>query len=158
MQAKFSFRPMWSMLSAILVLGLLAGASTKSASAQASPALKRQVVGFYRWYVGEVKRGHYPIDKRATMRRYVSLRLSKWLASPALREYGADYFLAAQDFDNDWDRAAVSQVKVNGKAATATVALGRPKPRDKGIGVRRLHLKLVKESGVWKIDRVNEVK
>jgi hypothetical protein len=127
----------------------------RAAQARPEHSVKGRARAFYSWYVGQVKRDKNPLDNRATMRRYISRRLQKWLYSPAFREYGADYFLDAQDFDDDWDKLRTGALRVRGATATLRVTLGRPKPAGKGIGAHPLNLKWVREGGTWKIDRVN---
>jgi hypothetical protein len=144
-----------SMLMVVLLMLSVAFGGAKPAQADAAQNMSARVVGFYKWYVGKIKADKRPLNSRETMRQYTSRRLWKWLNSQAYAEFGADYFLDAQDFDNDWDQARVSNVRIKGQTATLTASLGRPKPRDKGIGVHTLKLRLVKEAGVWKIDRVN---
>lgn len=136
----------------------LAGATIVAPlAAQAGPEqiVKQRTRAFYGWYVGQIKREKSPLANRAVMRSYVSRRLEKWLYSPAFQEYGADYFLDAQDFDSDWDKARAAIVRRKGNTATVQAFLGRPKPPGKGMGVHSLSLKWVRENGVWKIDRVN---
>src|SRR6476620_6881849 len=84
---------------------------------------------FYRWYIGELNADRFPIDKnRAAIRKRVSARLSRWLFSAAYREYGADYFLDAQDFDAEWAKT-VTAAPAAVKGKTATVALTFPKSK-----------------------------
>ena len=155
MHNQQTFSPLHKAISALALTGatifapLVAQASTES-------VVKGRARAFYSWYVSEVKQGKDPFAKRATVRRYVSRRLEKWLYSPAFKEYGADYFTDAQDFDNDWDRLRAGKFRRNGNTATLQAVLGRPKPAGKGIGAKSINLKWVRESGVWKIDRVND--
>jgi hypothetical protein len=62
-----------------------------------------------------------------------------------------DYFVAAQDFDNQWaKKISVSNVQINDKNATAEVML-------KGATAdmnRRLKVNLALEAGTWKVDKV----
>jgi hypothetical protein len=138
-----------------MAIGLLSCGSHQPASADTSQAIGAKVTSFYKWYVGQIKADKSPMKNRAMIRRHVSARLWRWLNSSAYGEYGADYFIAAQDFDSDWDQAKVSDVRINGNVARLKVTLGQPKARDKGIGTHSLDLRLVKQSGAWKIDRVS---
>ena len=112
---------------------------------------------FYKWYVHELNAERNPTDEKAKLRQFVSVRLAKWVASTIARgEYDADYFLAAQDWGRDWgDNIQISNVAVNGSSATLRVKLIQPNTGPTaGMGNRILELKLLKEGGVWKIDRV----
>jgi hypothetical protein len=85
--------------------------------------------------------------------------LGKWLYSIPEGHYGADYFIDAQDWDEEWvDSISASRVTVRGNEARLTITLGVFKNgrRSKGIGKHVLRLKMVKENGQWKIDRIND--
>ena len=58
--------------------------------------------GFYAWYLKLIIANKNPRDEKATFQKSVSKRLSKWIYSPAYEEYGADYFIDAQDLDEKW--------------------------------------------------------
>ncbi len=125
------------------------------AYADIKSTLQTKTSTFYGWYVGQLKRDQDPFRDRAMMHRIASRRLEKWLYSPAYREYDADYFLRAQDFDHDWGTLRTTSFRLTGGAALLGVVLGQPKPPEKGIGERKLQLKWVREGGSWKLDRVN---
>jgi hypothetical protein len=61
-----------------------------------------------------------------------------------------DYFLDAQDFDNQWaNKISVSNVEIKGAKSTAQVFL------DGAQGMKKkLVVHLVNEAGTWKIDKV----
>lgn len=107
---------------------------------------------FYHWYVTELIVNHEPLKNRAAMQRFVTKRLlreiDKAVQSPEGLE--ADYFLDAQDFDNQWaDNISISKVKVSGDKATAEVLLtGQETMR------RQLSVTLIKEGSLWKVDKV----
>jgi len=109
-------------------------------------------VGFYRWYLGELNADRYPIDKNKTeIRKRVSARLAKWLFSPAYREYGADYFIDAQDLDAEWAKTVTATGgAVKGNAATAVVTF----PKSEHFERKSMTVNLVREAGAWKIDKV----
>lgn len=111
---------------------------------------------FYKWYVHELNANRNPPDERAKFGQFVSARLAKWVRKTiASGEYDADYFVAAQDFGHDWgDNVRVSRVAVSGGSATLHVKLVQPKTKDTPAWDRDLDLKLLKEGGAWKIDRV----
>jgi hypothetical protein len=153
------FGPLVWSLGACLALSGAAHAQTArtresgGASTASQRAIGRRVRSFYALWVGHGD----PMNNRALIRSYSSRRLARWLYSSDYRDYDADYFLQAQDFDNDWNQAHVRDVRVRGNTARLFATLGSPKPEGKGIGARRLRLKMVKENGLWKIDTVDPV-
>ena len=68
------------------------------------------------------------------------------------QEYDADYFINAQDFDESW-RVSTTKAVIAKNAAMLKVALKSTKPKNEGFS-ETLTVKLIKEAGVWKIDRV----
>jgi hypothetical protein len=89
------------------------------------------------------------------MLKKVSRRLGRWLYSPAYAEYGADYFIDAQDWDENWVKSiTATQAVIKGNSATLRLTLGAAKSSNPGFGKHTLAIKLVKENGLWKIDRV----
>ncbi|HEY2866463.1 MAG TPA: DUF3828 domain-containing protein [Pyrinomonadaceae bacterium] len=125
-----------------------------SASAQASPedALK----SFYKWYLHSVVANDPPTRTSAKVSAASSTRLRTWFRSSTGREWDADYFIDAQDYDDDWaTNIAVSKARLNGSRADLIVTLGPKKSPEHAIGQRELKVKMVKEAGGWKIDRVN---
>ncbi len=149
-------RPVVLSLSAFFVLGGASHAQTRTregASAVNQRAIERRVRAFYAFW-GKDGDG---MENRTLMRSYTSRRLNRWLYSSAYREYGADYFFQAQDYDNDWGRARVSNVRVRGNAARLSATLGSPQIKGKTMGPRKLRLKMIKENGLWKIDTVDPV-
>ena len=112
---------------------------------------------FYPWYLGEMTKGHVPLTEDG-MRDYVAEDTLRDIAFMMKRPNGGkrglqeDYFLSAKDYFDDWaDHIAVSEVSIDGDAASALVALGDP-----AQGTQRLALTLVREGGGWKISRVNK--
>ncbi len=142
----------------LVLLGTCLAGSALS-PAQSAPVSEGMRVGnrvraFYSWYVTQSDADKIPMSNRAKMNSYASKRLNRWLRSETFREYGADYFLQAQDFGSDWARARIQNIRVKGAAASLNATLGARKPNNEGMGERKLRLNLVKEGGVWKIDRV----
>jgi len=111
---------------------------------------------FYKWYLHELNAEQHPEDNKAKMRQFISDRLAKWTASKAYEEYDADYFLDAQDWGQDWENnITISKVVTSGNAATLRVTLVQPPSGPSaGMGNKILDLKLLKEHGLWKIDRI----
>ena len=112
---------------------------------------------FYRWYLTELNAEHEPIRQNKTgMRKFISARLARWVYSPAYSEYGADYFIDAQDWERTWvDGISSARPVINGSTATVRVQFDPAKGTVSGFGRRTLPIKLVKEAGMWKIDMVN---
>jgi hypothetical protein len=109
--------------------------------------------GFYHWYVTELIANRDPMSNRTALKGFATARLLNTLASMKRGPEGlnGDYFLDAQDFDNQWaKKISVTDVKIEGKNATAEVML-------KGATAdmnRRLKVNLLLESGTWKVDKV----
>lgn len=139
-----------------LFASLLAAGNFNSASANTEQAITGKVKKFYGWYVNEIHNDRLPFRNQAMIRNHSSRRLWKWLNSQAYRDFGADYFLDAQDFARDWGtQIAISNFKMKGNVTTFTMRMGSPKPDQTQMGPHTIKLKLVKESGSWKIDRVD---
>ena len=127
-----------------------------SAGAQVKPP---DVVAkdFYKWYLTELNAERDPISQnKARMRSFISARLSRWVYSSSYSEYGADYFIDAQDWEQSWvNGISATRPVIKGSTATLRVQFDPAKGVTSGFGRRILPVKLVKEGGVWKIDRVN---
>jgi hypothetical protein len=112
------------------------------------------VRSFYKWYVHSLNRGGNPIENKTGLQKYVTARLVGRIAKALKSEDGidADYFLSAQDFDEDWERnITVSTPVIKGETARLTVTLtGRHIRKDK------LSVFMKRETGAWKIDKVND--
>ncbi len=111
---------------------------------------------FYGWYVKELAKEGNPRQRKAIVLKSVSKRLGKWMYSPAYEEYGADYIIDAQNFDESWQISTTKAV-IKGNTATLKVSLKSTKPKNEGFS-QTLRLKMVKENGEWKIDSVNNRK
>ncbi len=135
----------------IIVLGSIGAVSTKAADTPEQTAKN-----FYDWYLTELNNEKNPPDQKQTINKSISKRLSNWIYSPAYQEYGADYFIDAQDWDKNW-QATTTKAVVKGNTATLKVMLADPKAK-KSDFKQTLAIKMVKEGGVWKIDSVNNRK
>ena len=102
---------------------------------------------FYAWYIRTIDAGTDPFKKgRPTLQKYVTARL---IAQAERSDADYDTFLYSQDWDIAWaDTAAVSDLRIKGLTATAIVTF------DGNLKYPRLALTLLKQAGVWKIDRV----
>jgi len=136
----------------LFFIGSLSASVTKAADTPEQAAKN-----FYAWYVKELaKEGSNPRQRKAIVLKSVSKRLGKWMYSPAYEEYGADYIIDAQDFDENWQISTTKAV-IKGNTATLKVSLKSTKPKNEGFS-QTLRLKMVKENGEWKIDSVNNRK
>lgn len=126
-----------------------------AANAQAADTPEQTAKNFYQWYLKELSRENFRIDKKQTL-KYVSKRLGKWYLSPAYSEYGADYFIDAQDFDEKW-QVTTTKATIKGNTATLKVFLAVPKSK-KSDWTNTLAVKMIMENGAWKIDSVNNRK
>ena len=106
---------------------------------------------FYNWYVTALVANRDPMKQRAEMKRFATDRLLKEIDKMKKGPEGlnGDYFLDAQDFDEQWaKKISVSNVKIEGAKATAHVLLDGPE------GMRKkLLVQLANDAG-WKIDKV----
>lgn len=142
------------MKSKLLIIVFSLVTLTTSAPAQASP--EGTLRSFYKWYLHAVVTNLPPNRTSAKVSAASSARLRTWFRSRTGREWDADYFIDAQDYDDDWaTNIAVSKAAITGNRADLTVTLGSKKNAANAIGQRELKIKMVKEAGGWKIDRVN---
>jgi uncharacterized protein YozE (UPF0346 family) len=139
----------------VLVIAAFSLFFSSSAEAQTTPEQAGKT--FYQWYLGQLNAQREPIrDNKKQMLAKVSQRLGRWLYSNAYEEYGADYLIDAQDFDENWAKnVAVTRVSLHGKKATVKVILSVPKGTASGFSTHTLTVRLVSETGAWKIDSVN---
>ena len=127
-----------------------------SVHAQPNQTPEQAAKDFYRWYIQSLNAERYPVQRqKSALLKKVSVRLGKWIYSAAYRDYGADYFLDAQDWDEHWaEGISASKPAVSGNTANLRITLADPKGRTPGFGKRVLSVKMVKEGGAWKLDRV----
>lgn len=121
-------------------------------SAQKTP--EETAKNFYAWYMKNLN-GGIPVDNKTEMKKYISRRLANWVYSKSYQEYGADYFIDGQDYEEKWQPTLVSKAVIKGSSATLKVTLDVPKGVKTEWKKHVLPLKLVKENGVWKIDEIN---
>jgi hypothetical protein len=124
------------------------------ATAQTSP--EATLTAFYKWYLRQLRLEHYPRPTTARVNAAISTRLRKWFKSGEGREWDADYFIDAQDWDPKWEtHINVTKAVTNGNNADVRVILG---PRVKAVNSMSPHtlrIKMVKEKDGWKIDHIN---
>ncbi len=130
------------------------GASFGAVAAQKAATPEQTAKTFYEWYVRELnKEGSDPAGDKSELPKYVTKRLIKEIERMRnAQEYDADYFINAQDFDESW-RVSTTKAVIAKNAAMLKVALKSTKPKNEGFS-ETLTVKLIKEAGVWKIDRV----
>ena len=137
---------------------ILALAFAGGAYAQTQETPEAVVKSFYKWYLTELGAERNPRNNRQIVLKASSRRLGKWYFSPAYSEWGADYFLNAQDFDEHWAKnLTVSKAVARGNTATTKLTLAVPKTNYGPAYKRVINVKLVKESGLWKIDTVDNM-
>ena len=143
-----------------LLMLLLISGSLNPTPARTAQTPEQAATRFYKWYLQELNLQRDPRTERKTkLLGQLSRRLGKWLYSIPDGEYGADYFIDAQDWDEEWaDSITASRARIKGNEAQLSITLGVHKNgrQSAGIGKHVLRLKMVKEGGQWKIDRIND--
>jgi hypothetical protein len=139
-------------LAVLLGLFLAVAVSFPSFAAESAATPEDSIRNFYHWYVTNLVANRDPLKQRKEIRRYASERLLKQIDKMVKGPDGldGDYFVDAQDFDPLWAKnIAISAVQTQGDRSNAHVLLEGAK------GMRKkLIVHLVKESGTWKVDRV----
>lgn len=142
----------------IQIVLLIALVFAGGAYAQTQETPETVVRNFYKWYLTELGAERNPRNNRQVVLKASSRRLGKWYFSPAYSEWGADYFINAQDFDDHWaQNLTVSKAVIKGNTATTKITFSVPKTEYGPAYKRTLSVKLVKESGLWKIDTVDNL-
>ena len=138
----------------LLFAGCILAFAPAVARAQATP--EDTLKTFYKWYLHELSLEHYPRPATPKVSAAISTRLRTWFRSKAGREWDADYFIDAQDWDPKWEtHIETTHAVINGNNADVRVILG---PRVKAVNSMSPHtlrIKMVKEKGSWKIDHIN---
>jgi hypothetical protein len=137
-------------ISALLSLVILAACPIRAAEPAAAP--EDCIRNFYHWYVTNLIANRNPMKQRGELRRYATERLLKEIDKMEKSPDGldGDYFVDAQDFDPVWaKKISISDVQTRADRSQAHVLLDGAKGMRKKLLVR-----LVKESGTWKVDKV----
>lgn len=138
----------------MLLLAVAVVAIPSNAQTVKSP--EQTVKDFYRWYIHELNADRQPRNERAKMNAAISARLQRWMSSKEGRNWDADYFIDAQDWEPKWENGiSTAKPVIRGNNANVKATLSVPRGEYSGFGDHILRIKLVKEQGVWKIDRVN---
>lgn len=136
----------------VLVSFALMAAFFPLGAAESTATPEDGIRNFYRWYVTNLVANRDPLKQRKEIRQYATARLLKEIEKMAKGPDGldGDYFVDAQDFDPLWAKnIAISAVQTQGDKSSAHVLL------DGAKGMRKkLVVHLVKESGTWKVDKV----
>ena len=144
-----------SFLAPVVLIGAAAFLFPAALAAQTSP--EAAATAFYKWYLHELNAQRSPEPGSAKVNAAVSARLRRWFKSTEGREWDADYFIDAQDWDPKWEgHIQTSPAAISGNTAEFRITLG---PRVKSVNSMSPHtlrLKMVKEGRSWKIDRVND--
>ncbi|CAN5762579.1 hypothetical protein BH24ACI1_BH24ACI1_24350 [soil metagenome] len=135
-----------------LLLFVLESAGATAAKAANTP--EQTAKNFYKWYLAELNReGGNLVEKKTTVLKSVSKRLGKWIYSTAYGEYGADYFIDAQNYDENW-QVTTTRAVIKGNKAPLKVLFAAPGGKPSKFK-QTLVIKMVKEGNTWKIDSVN---
>ena len=132
----------------LILVTAICGFAVTAQTANSTP--ETTIKSFYAWYVREISKNKFPLTEQPTkLKKFITVRCyneNKRVYDK--NEFDADYFIAAQDFDEKWaTNVKVSNVKITGNKAVATVILD-----GKGTFDSKLKLKLIKEREIWKID------
>jgi hypothetical protein len=135
---------------------LLAGLAFLPIAAVAQTSPEATLTAFYKWYLRELRLEHYPKKTLPRIDAAVSARLRKWFRTGEGREWDADYFIDAQDWDPKWEtHINVDKAVINGNNADVRVILGPRVKAANTMSPHTLRIKMVKERGGWKIDHIN---
>src|SRR5262249_29797600 len=111
---------------------------------------------FYKWYVHELVAEKDPRNEKAKINAATSARLQRWFRSKQGREWDADYFIDAQDWDPKWEtHISTSKAIIKGNNADLRITLDPVIKAVNSMSPHTLSIKMVKEGGIWKIDHVN---
>src|SRR3954467_14935526 len=139
-------------ITALLSLFLAVTVSVPALAAETSATTEDCIRNFYHWYVSNLVANRDPLKQRREIRRYASDRLFRQIDKMAKGPDGldGDYFVDAQDFDPLWAKnISISAVQIHGDKSDARVLLNGARGMQ-----RRLRVHLAKESGNWKVDKV----
>lgn len=110
---------------------------------------------FYKWYVRELNADRFPVQRQRTkIRSKVSRRLGRWLYSKDAEDFGADYFLSAQDWDAGWAKSVTAK-KTGGRGNKAILRISFGPSEN--FGNHQVDVTMVMEGGIWKIDTVDPI-
>lgn len=134
----------------VLVLGM-----SSQTMAMQSNTPEGVIRGFYSWYIKVFQTNEFPLTSQpAKMKKYISTRFyNEAKRAYDKGEYDADYFISGQDADPKWaTNMTISKVTKTASTASAIVFFDGTGSFD-----HKLRITLVKEKGLWKIDRVKDL-
>jgi hypothetical protein len=147
-----------TILRAVVFAFVAAGVFTifpAAAIAQATP--EATLTAFYKWYLHELAAERYPEHTSSKVSAVSSARLKKWFKTKSGREWDADYFIDAQDWDPKWEtHIKTTPAVIKGNNADLRIILGPEVKAVNSMSPHTLRVKMVKENGGWKIDHVND--
>ena len=149
---KFGVRK--SLVFPLIVVSILVASLSVDANAQTSP--EATLTAFYKWYLSQLRLEVYPRPSSPKVNAVISTRLRSWFKSKAGREWDADYFIDAQDWDPKWEtHIKTTDAVISGNRADVRVILGPQVKAVNSMSPHTLRIKMVKEQGGWKIDHIN---
>lgn len=115
------------------------------------------VRNFYKWYLEALKQQINPLKEcRPELSSFVTSALMKKLIKEMEGPEGirADYFLNAQDYDDDWGNQvnATTKIKEGDQVVLDVILSGKQIPN------HRLEISLIREGRDWKIDSVERAR
>lgn len=135
----------------ILSIVVLLVVSYAHVAAQANNTPEGRVKRFYSWYLKSMAKQQDPTKNKAVMNSYVSNRFSRWYYSKAGQNLDYDIFVNGQDWNEAWaNNISAGKATINGHTAVVKLTLGSPSDD----WIQHLNISLIKEAGIWKIDRV----
>jgi len=137
----------------LLITCLLAIGSAHAASAQQVATPEQCTKVFYEWYLAQLAADKDPVsDDSPALKDRVATPLLRLIERKRRSPDGmdADYFIQAQDYLDDW----LVQVSVKPRTISKTTAKVDATLGEKPDTSRKLRVTLIRESGTWKISRV----
>ena len=124
-------------------------------TAQSNKTPESRARDFYSWYLKGMVKGKDPTKNKTVTKSYLSLRFSRWYYSKAGQNSDSDVFVNSQEWNDAWaDNIEIGEaVFIAANNAALHVMLRSPPDEF----VMKLQVRLVKEGGKWKIDRVNSL-
>ena len=139
-------KTLWVSASFILLLSV----SFTDVNAQTNNTPESRVKSFYGWYLKSFVPD--PARKKTVLNLSLSTRFHRWYYSKAGQNADYDVFLDGQEWSDAWvDNITMGKAAITGNKAVLKVILRSPPPEEL---VKTLQIRLIKESGTWKIDYV----
>ena len=137
----------------LVILSMLLSIPSFAYWSPESTAPAKAAKKFYSWYMHELNKGIYPLEKkREELKKYVSERLLAAIDQMPTGPDGldGDYFVDAQEWDPAWEKnILISLVEIEGKKALVDFTLTGSINPDHKISIR-----MVEQKGLWKLDQI----